>query len=84
MDAIDTPDFRTVPRNANPVVMSIEQMQYVFTDYFKNHDSITRSEVEKLCKMKRTTACARLNELVKSGFLRKVGYNKETKYEIVK
>lgn len=59
-------------------------MQYVLTDYFKTHDSITRSQVEKLCKMKRTTACARLNELVKSGFLRKVDYNKETKYEIVR
>ena len=82
MDAIDTPDFRMVPRNASPVVISIEQMQYALTDYFKAHDSITRSEVEKLCKMKRTTACDRLNELVKSGFLRKVGYNKETKYVI--
>ena len=84
MDAIDTPDFRTVPRNAGPMVMSIEQMQYALTDYFKTHDSITRSQVEKLCKMKRTTACDRLSELVKSGFLRKVGYNKETKYKIVK
>ena len=84
MDAIDTPDFRTVPRNASPVVMPIEQMQYVLTDYFKTHDSITRSEVEKLCKMKRTTACDRLSELVKSEVLRKVGYNKETKCEIIK
>ncbi|MCH5310347.1 MAG: hypothetical protein J1E57_00015 [Prevotella sp.] len=84
MDAIDTPDFRTVPRNASPVIMSVEQMQYALTDYFKTHDSITRSQVEKLCKMKRTTACERLSELVKLGFLRKVGYNKETKYEIIK
>ena len=75
MDAIDTPDFRTVPRNASPVVMSVEQMQHVLTEYFKTHDSITRSQVEKLCKMKRTTACDRLSEFVKSGFLRKVGYN---------
>ncbi|MCH5312185.1 MAG: hypothetical protein J1E57_09585 [Prevotella sp.] len=83
MDAIDMPDFRTVPRNASPVVMSIEQMQHVLTDYFKAHYSITRSQVEKLCKMKRTTACNRLSELVKLGFLRKVGYNKETKYKII-
>ena len=83
MDVIDTPDFRTVPRNASPVVISVEQMQYALTDYFKTHDSITRSQVEKLCKMKHTTACERLSELVKLGFLCKVGYNKETKYEIV-
>lgn len=84
MDAINTPNFRTVPLNASPVVMSIEQLQRTLTKYFKTHDSITRSQVEKLCKMKRTTACARLSDLVKSGFLRKIGYNKETKYEIVK
>ncbi len=84
MNAINTPDFRTVPLNANPMAMSIEQLQHALTNYFKTHDSITRSQVEKLCKMKRTTACARLSELVKSGFLRKTGYNKETKYEIVK
>lgn len=77
MDAIDTPDFRTVPGNASPVVMSIEQMQYTLTDYFKTHDGITRSQVEKLCKMKRTTACERLSELVKSGFSRKVGIIKK-------
>lgn len=49
-------------------------------DCKNTHDSITRSQLEALFKLKRSTACVRLNELVKSGFLRKVGHNRETAY----
>lgn len=83
MEAIGTPEFHTVPRNASPVIMTMEQLRHTLQEYFKTHDSITRSQFEELCKLKQTTAYVRLNELVESGFLRKVGYNKDTKYEIV-
>ena len=81
MTAIGTPEFRTISRNTSPIVMSQDQIQEILCEYFKTHDSITRSEFEKLCKLKRATACIRLKKLVESGFLRKVGTNRETRYE---
>lgn len=83
MKEVGTPEFRTVPRNATPVAMTIDLLQYALLEYFKTHDYITRVQFEELCKQKRTTAYVRLKELVESGFLRKVGCNRETKYEIV-
>lgn len=64
--------------------MTIDQLKHVLLDYFDTHDHITRVQFEELCKLKRSTAYIRLKELVESGFLRKVGYNRETKYEIVR
>lgn len=84
MKTIGTPEFRTVPRNATPVAMTIDQLQHALLEYFKTHDDITRVQFEELCKLKRSTAYIRLKELVESGFLRKVGCNRETKYEIVR
>lgn len=80
MESIGTPDFRTIPRNASPIVMPQSQIQKILIEYFQTHDSITRPQFEKLCKLKRATANVRLKKLVESGFLRKVGTNKETKY----
>ena len=80
MDAIGSPVFRTVPRYARTVAMSQEQLQDILQEYFKTHDSITRLQFENLCKLKRATACLRLKKLVESGFLVKVGDNRDTKY----
>lgn len=82
MDAIGTPQFRTIPYNIRHTKMSQEQLQHVLLEYFKTHDSITRSHFEDLCKLKRTTAYVRLKALVDSGFLIKVGTNRDTKYII--
>ncbi|MDO4180763.1 MAG: HU family DNA-binding protein [Bacteroidales bacterium] len=82
MDAIGTPDFLSVPRNAPPVAMTVGQIEKVLLEYFKTHDSITRAQFEELCQLKRTTAYGRLKELMDSGFLKQVGHNKETKYEL--
>lgn len=82
MDAIGGPEFRTVPRNTVSETMTTVQLQNAVLKYFETHDSITRLEFEKLCRLKRTTAYIRLTELVDSGFLRKVGHNKDTCYEI--
>lgn len=82
MDTIGTPKFRTIPRNARPTAMSQEQIQNILLEYFNTHNSITRSQFENLCKLKRTTAYVRLKTLVASGFLIKVGNNKETRYVV--
>ena len=80
IDAIGTPKFRTIPRLTRITAMSQEQLQNVLLEYFKTYDSITRSQFEDLCKLKRTTAYVRLKALVDSGFLIKVGTNRDTKY----
>ena len=82
MESIGTPDFRVIPRNASPIVMSQGQIQETLLDYFKTHDSITRLQFEKLCKLKRATANVRLKKLVASGFLIKVGSNRDTTYQL--
>ena len=80
MDTIGIPNFRTIPRNARLTTMPQEQLQERLLEYFKTHNHITRSQFEKLCQLKRATACVRLKKFVESGFLKKVGSNKETKY----
>ena len=82
IDAIGTPSFRTIPRNARITAVSQEQLQEILLEYFKTHDHITRSQFEKLCQLKRATACVRLKKLVNSGFLMKIGTNRDTKYTI--
>ena len=82
IDSIGSPKFHTVPRNAEVMVMSQEKTQETLLEYFKTHDHITRSQFEKLCRLKRATANFRLKQFVKSGFLRKVGNNRGTKYVV--
>ena len=82
MDTIGIPNFRTIPRNARLTTMSQEQLQERLLEYFKIHDHITRSQFEKLCQLKRATACVRLKKLVDSGFLMKIGTNRDTKYTV--
>lgn len=80
MGTIGSPVFRTIPRHARTVTMSQEQLKDILQEYFKTHNSITRLQFENLCKLKRATACLRLKKLVESGFLVKVGDNRETIY----
>ena len=82
MHTIGTPTFRTIPRNSSATIASQDQLQRILLEYFKTHDSITRTQFEDLCKLKRTTAYTRLKALVDSGFLKKVGNNKETRYVV--
>lgn len=81
IDAIGRPAFRATACNANAAIMDTEQVKQELTKYFETHDSITRAQLETLCKFSRVTAHERLKQLVNSGFLRQVGYNKMTKYE---
>lgn len=80
MDAIGTPKFRTIPRNAKLTAMSQEQLQKTLLEYFNKHDSITRLQFERLCQLKRATAYFHLKRFVESGFLIKIGNNRETRY----
>ncbi len=84
MDSIGIPDFRRLPDSALPLAISSVRLQDILSEYFKTHDWITRSRFEKLCNLKRTTAYSRLKELEESGFLRRVGYNRATRYEIIR
>ena len=81
MDAIGTPEFHSMRHNTSPVEISNDQLQHILTEYFKTHDHITRSQFESLCHLRRTTAYTRLKEFVESGFLKKVGTNRDTRYE---
>ena len=80
MDAIGTPKFRTVPRNASPAAMTAAQLQSALLEYFETHDSITRSKFQELYKLKRTTACDRLKELQDMGVIKSIGSGRERKY----
>lgn len=80
MDAIGTPKFRTVPRNASTAVMTADQLQSALLEYLETHDSITRSKFQELYKLKRTTACDRLKELQEMGVILAVGSGRETVY----
>lgn len=80
MEAIGTPKFRTVPRNASPAVMTADQLQSALLEYFETHDSITRSKFQELYKLKRTTACDRLKELQDMGVIKSIGSGRERKY----
>lgn len=82
IDAIGIPCFRTIPRSARITAMPQEQLQEILLEYFKTHDYITRSQFEKLCQLKRATACVRLKKLVDSDILIKIGTNRDTKYTI--
>lgn len=82
MNAIGTPAFRC--RKATAVSMTSGRLKRLLSEYFETHESITRSQFETLCRLKRTVAYIRLNELVESGFLKRVGCNRETRYEIQK
>lgn len=81
MEAIGTPKFQTCPRNASATAMSQDQLRHALLEYFKTHDHITRSQFENLYKLKRTTAYVRLKAFVDSGFLIKIGSNRDTKYK---
>lgn len=48
-------------------------IQMQLTDYFQDHDYITRAEFAKLCQLTTTTACRRIKELVENGELRREG-----------
>lgn len=80
MQSIATPSFHTVARNATPKVPSAEQLFPSLTDYLSTHNSITRAEFASLFNLKRSTACARLKELVAIGVMKEIGCNKETRY----
>ena len=80
MSTIGTPSFRNISKDSSILATPIEHFQRVLLEYFKTHNSITRSQFEELCRLKRTTAYVRLKALVGSGFLIKAGSNKETKY----
>ena len=81
MAAIGTPEFRSTRHNTSHVEISNAQLQHILTEFFKTHTYITRSQFESLCQLKRTTAYTRLKEFVESGFLKKVGTNRDTRYE---
>ena len=81
LEAIGTPDFRSVGRSISAGITTSEQLQRILSEYFQTHESITRSQFEHLSGLKRTTAYARLKGLVDAGCLRKVGCNRDTKYE---
>lgn len=48
-------------------------IQMQLTEYFKEHDYITRSEFAKLCQLTTTTACRRIKILVQNGELQREG-----------
>lgn len=80
MEIISTPNFHIVARNAAPVVPSASSLVAPLTEYFKSHDSITRTEFASLFKLKRTTACTRLKELQDMEVIKSVGSNRDTRY----
>lgn len=80
MSRISKPRFRVVARNAAPTVPSAADLVAPLSEYFKSHDSITRTEFATLFKLKRTTACDRLKELQEMEVIMSVGSNRETKY----
>lgn len=84
MESIGNPEFRFIPYNTSPATISDEKLQHILLEYFKTNNNITRSQFERLCNLRRTTAYTRLKKLVESGFLVKVGTNKNTRYALRK
>lgn len=80
LERISTPDFHVVARNAAPVVPTAADLVSPLSEYFKSHDSITRTEFASLFKLKRTTACTRLKELQDMEVIKSVGSNRDTRY----
>ena len=80
MESIGNPEFRFIPYNTSPATISDEKLQHILLEYFKTNNNITRSQFERLCNLRRTTAYTRLKKLVESGILVKVGTNKNTRY----
>lgn len=79
-DSISTASFCTVARNASTMVPSATSLIPGLTDYFKKHDSITRTEFASLFKLKRPTAFLRIKELINMGVIKSTGNNRGTKY----
>lgn len=80
LERISTPDFHVVARNAAPVVPTAVDLVSPLSEYFKSHDSITRTEFASLFKLKRTIACTRLKELQDMEVIKSVGSNRDTRY----
>lgn len=78
MNTIGTPTFRNI---SSVATVPQDLLQRMLLEYFKTHDSITRSQFENLCKLKRTTAYIRLKKFIDSGFLIKIGNNRDTEYK---
>ncbi len=79
--AVGKPHFREVPRNAALVAGTAMEMVPYLDAYFQSHSSITSAEFARLFSMKRATAHIRMRELIEQGILRKVGHNRDTRYE---
>lgn len=80
MASIGKPDFLWKPTTGVAIAPITSQLIPLLADYFKIHDNISRAEFERLFGLKRTTAYARLKELVDEGVILAVGNGRDTKY----
>lgn len=80
MASIGKPDFLWKPITGVAIAPTTSQLIPLLADYFKTHDNISRAEFERLFGLKRTTAYARLKELVDEGVILAVGNGRDTKY----
>lgn len=59
-------------RSGHTVDYSGIELMGILTDYFKDHDYITRSELEEVCGMTRSTAYRRLKAWREEGLMKKI------------
>lgn len=78
--SVSKADFRTVARNVSTAVPSAASLVTPLSDYFKTHDSISRTEFAQLFRLKLPTASYRLKELMAMGVIKSIGNNRGTKY----
>ena len=60
--------------------MTEEEIDQKLTDYFKTHDTLTRSQFEVLCTQVKSTAHRILQKLVKDGKLKNVSTKQHPVY----
>lgn len=80
MQLVSTPSFRTVARNAVPVVPSAARLLPALSGYLDVHGSITSAEFARIFSLKRSTASLRLQQLIGMGAIKAVGHHRGTRY----
>lgn len=80
LQAVGKPSFRLTVRNAAIVAASVADLLPRLKVFMQFHPTFTSSEFSKQFNLKRSTAAARLNELIEMGEIRREGYGKDTRY----
>lgn len=80
LQSIGKPQFRQTARNAAIVALSATELLPQLATFMQSRPTFTSAEFARYFHLKRTTAIARLNELIEMGVIRREGSGKETKY----